>query len=288
MRCPGPPYNLGPYCWRDNAGKKHYKLKTHHLKGLIRHVEEGGTLETHDDIPDDIREQLYAEEQQDVERQRKRRASTVAGLPPINITNVLPPQIQTSTEMVLSKPPSPLEIPGQLDVTIRKYSEWQCSRVTNKSLKMEYQKVYQLTLAEGLDLELIYKEQNAQFYINKGIKIRIAQRFVRDTAACRIAFWLFARTLTLLLHRPISLRARFAYLSLGAVRSTAYHKHSTTHLDNKLEILLFSSCYYPYALSPPSSSIKTLQSVSFGLQPNLASLSALVLSPQPHMIGPNG
>jgi hypothetical protein len=145
-----------------------------------------------------------------------------------------------------------------------------------------------LTLAEGLDLELIYKEQNAQFYINKGIKIRIAQRFVRDTAACRIAFWLFARTLTLLLHRPISLRARFAYLSLGAVRSTVYHKHSTTHLDNKLEILLFSSCYYPYALSPPSSSIKTLQSVSFGLQPNLASLSALVLSPQPHMIGPNG
>ena len=110
----------------------------------------------------------------------------------------------------------------------------------------------------------------------------------RDTAACRIAFGLFARALTLLLHRPISLRARFAYLSPGAVRSTAYHKHSTTHLDGKLEILLFSSCYYPYALSPPSSSIKTLQSVSFGLQPNLASLSALVLSPQPHMIGPNG
>ena len=45
---------------------------------------------------------------------------------------------------------------------------------------MEYQKVYQITLAKGLDLELIYKEQNAQLYINKGIKIRIAQRFVRD------------------------------------------------------------------------------------------------------------
>ena len=53
----------------------------------------------------------------------------------------------------------------------------------------------------------------------------------RDTAACRIAFGLFARALTLLLHRPISLRARFAYLSPGAVRSTAYHKHSTTHLE---------------------------------------------------------
>jgi hypothetical protein len=39
---------------------------------------------------------------------------------------------------------------------------------------MEYQKVYQLTLAEGLDLELIYEEQNAQVYIDKGIKIGIA------------------------------------------------------------------------------------------------------------------
>jgi hypothetical protein len=69
MRCPGPPCNLGPYCWRDSVGKKHYKLKTHHLKSLIKHVEQGGTLETHDDVLDDIREQLYAEEQQDVERQ---------------------------------------------------------------------------------------------------------------------------------------------------------------------------------------------------------------------------
>ncbi len=82
IRCPGPPCNLGPYYQRDNVGKKHYKLKTHYLKNLIRHVEEGGTLETHDDVLDDIRKHLYAEEQQDVERQRKRRTSTVAGLPP--------------------------------------------------------------------------------------------------------------------------------------------------------------------------------------------------------------
>jgi hypothetical protein len=151
-----------PYCWRDNVGKKNYKLKTHHLKSLIKHVEQGGTLETHDDVPDDIREQLYAKEQQDVERQRKRRAFSLADFPPINITNVLPSQTSTlSTETVPSKPSSPLEILGQLDVAVRKYSEWQCSWVTNKSLKIEYQKAYNITLAEGLDLELVYKEQNA-------------------------------------------------------------------------------------------------------------------------------
>ena len=39
MRCPGPPCNLGSYCWIDSEGKRHYKLKTHHLRNLIRYVE---------------------------------------------------------------------------------------------------------------------------------------------------------------------------------------------------------------------------------------------------------
>jgi hypothetical protein len=29
MRCPGPPCQLGPRCWRDPDGKKHYKLTNH-------------------------------------------------------------------------------------------------------------------------------------------------------------------------------------------------------------------------------------------------------------------
>ena len=32
--------HLGPHCWWDPAGKKHYKLKTHQLKGLIRGFQE--------------------------------------------------------------------------------------------------------------------------------------------------------------------------------------------------------------------------------------------------------
>jgi hypothetical protein len=31
-------------------------------------MEQGGTLQTYDDVPNNIREQLYTEEQQDVER----------------------------------------------------------------------------------------------------------------------------------------------------------------------------------------------------------------------------
>ncbi|OJJ98559.1 hypothetical protein ASPACDRAFT_1857806 [Aspergillus aculeatus ATCC 16872] len=65
MRCPGKPCDLGKWCWQDPMGKKHYSLKTHHLIDLVKYVrDEHGTLETHDDVPDRIREQLYAEEQQ--------------------------------------------------------------------------------------------------------------------------------------------------------------------------------------------------------------------------------
>jgi len=64
MRCPGPLCNLGPHCWRDPFGKKHCKPGTHHLKALINFVEEDHVLRSHDDVPDDIREQLFAEERQ--------------------------------------------------------------------------------------------------------------------------------------------------------------------------------------------------------------------------------
>jgi hypothetical protein len=44
---------------------------------------------------------------------------------------------------------------------------------------MEYQKACNLTLAEGLDHELVYEDQNAEFYI-KGVKSGVARRFVCD------------------------------------------------------------------------------------------------------------
>ena len=86
MRCPGPPCNLGPHCWRDPFGKKHYKVRTHHLKALVELVHRGLALKSHDDVPEDIRELLYAEEHQ---RQERHSTTTSApSLPPINITNV--------------------------------------------------------------------------------------------------------------------------------------------------------------------------------------------------------
>lgn len=48
LRCPGPPCRLGPCCWRDDVGKRHYRRKTHHLRKPVHFVEQGGRLERHE------------------------------------------------------------------------------------------------------------------------------------------------------------------------------------------------------------------------------------------------
>lgn len=93
MRCPGPPCrHEGQYCWQDPVGKKHYKIRTHHLKVLVKFVQEGGILETLDDVPEDVRQQLYAEEEQRLERKEKGLNNSTTGINPpvINNIHVLP------------------------------------------------------------------------------------------------------------------------------------------------------------------------------------------------------
>ena len=62
MRCLGPPCNLGLHCWRDPSGKRHYKLRTYHLKALVGLMQQGHFLKSQNNVPEDIREQLFAEE----------------------------------------------------------------------------------------------------------------------------------------------------------------------------------------------------------------------------------
>lgn len=72
--------HLGPYCWLDPVGKKHYRLCTQTLRRLVTYAEQGGILETHKDVPDEIREELYMEEQQRLEKE-KRKGGSILGIP---------------------------------------------------------------------------------------------------------------------------------------------------------------------------------------------------------------
>ncbi|KAF6796396.1 hypothetical protein CSOJ01_13214 [Colletotrichum sojae] len=189
MRCTGPPCRAGPYCWRDSRTSRHYRLKTHHLKTLVEHVEHGGLLQSHDDVPDSLRHQLYTEEQHQRERQRRRTMSSVASEPTDPSTdlvlqsaqtNVVSPSASTSAATVLSSIPNGLEVLGLRDDAIREYSEWQCSQVRGEDLKMDFRKACDLALKDGLDLELMHKDPDTGILIKGGVRRGIAMRFVGD------------------------------------------------------------------------------------------------------------
>ncbi|KAJ6016569.1 hypothetical protein N7540_011160 [Penicillium herquei] len=183
----------GPHCWVDPMGKKHYPLKSHHIKRLISHVEKGGALEGHKDVPEGVRDELYREEQERQKRlgkdKRKGGHTMESGMPypPYNIINVLPSQsaaqgLDVSVPKAAVEPMAmnSLEIPGPRDVAVKEYGEWQMSNVENDTLKSAFRQVCDVMLDNGLDLEQVYKDQDPKFFIEKGIKIGIARRFVED------------------------------------------------------------------------------------------------------------
>lgn len=171
-------------------GKKHYPLKAHHIRRLITHVEKGGVLEGHKDVPEAVREELYREEQQRLDRDKYKGGNGLrqgVPYPPISILNVVPSQpsaqrlhTSTSKTAIDSNPMSPLEIPGPRDAAVKEYGEWQVSNVDNDTLKTAFRQVCDVMIENGLDLEQVYKDQNPNFFIEKGIKIGIARRFVED------------------------------------------------------------------------------------------------------------
>lgn len=190
MRCPGPPCrHEGQYCWQDPVGKKHYKLRTHQLRSLVRYVEKGGVLETHDDIPDSLREQLYAEDNERITKQKGRPHTRSGSMcPPINIT-VQPNQPSllgvtgaNDSASIPLRPPAPdsIEIPGLHDVAVEEYSTWQQSRVSREILKADIRKARDLALANGLDLQQVHGDQDPDFFIKHGISVGVARRFVSE------------------------------------------------------------------------------------------------------------
>ncbi|GIJ89512.1 hypothetical protein Asppvi_008454 [Aspergillus pseudoviridinutans] len=192
VRCDSSTCPNGPHCWVDPMGKKHDPLRSHHIKRLITHVEKGGVVEGHKDVPEAVRDELYREEQERQERQGKdkRKGGHVVGTGPpypCNIINVLPSQsaadgLDVSAPKAVVEPTaiSPLEIPGPRDVAVKEYGEWQISNVENDTLKSAFRQVCDVMLDNGLDLEQVCRDQDPKFFIEKGIKIGIARRFVED------------------------------------------------------------------------------------------------------------
>ncbi|CAG8905319.1 unnamed protein product [Penicillium nalgiovense] len=126
-------------------GKKYYPLKSHHIKRLVSHVEKGGVLESHKDVPE--------------------AGGHITGprlsYPPINIHLSSSPSAPHGLEISAPKvpdnlqPPSPLDISSLRDVSVKEYGDWQVSNVENDSLKTAFREVCDVMLENGLDLEQV-------------------------------------------------------------------------------------------------------------------------------------
>lgn len=188
MRCPSPSCHLGPHCWQDPHGKKHYQLRTHHLKRLVAYVEGGGLIECQDDIPEAIREELYLEEQQrlDQSQSKSNKSLAVGSCPPININfmggqpSVQPPVVNSIAPSVLPSQQESLIIDGPRDLAVKEYSAWQETNVIDETWKAQFQLACDITLANGLDLEQIHADQDPDFFVGNGVTVGIARRFVGD------------------------------------------------------------------------------------------------------------
>jgi hypothetical protein len=77
-----------------------------------------------------------------------------------------------------------LDIPGPRDIAVRKYSDWQQSKVHDETMKAEFRKACDVTLEEGLDLEQVYDDHDPGFFVENGVKRGTARRFVTN-----IAYW---------------------------------------------------------------------------------------------------
>lgn len=144
MRCPAAPcQHEGQYCWQDPIGRKHYQLETHHLRTLAKYVEQGGILEFHGDIPDNVREQLYGEERQRLLKQNKSTNSVAPGsiLLQINIIVLLSQLSQPAGSSSRTSEPAPNligddlnDVPGLLEAAVGEYGTWHPSRASQRHM----------------------------------------------------------------------------------------------------------------------------------------------------------
>jgi hypothetical protein len=157
------------------------------------YVQDGHTLETHDNVPKKIRDELYAEEQQSHKRHQKATRTSTASHALITITNVLLALPYKTSYLVSSQagtlapdmpskhtPINHLNIPGLRDVLVKEYCAWQQLQVDDIAQKAEYEQAGQVILQERMDLGLIRRDPNPDFLIKKGVKRGIAEHVVGD------------------------------------------------------------------------------------------------------------
>jgi hypothetical protein len=163
FRCPGDHCSKGPHCWVDPVDGKHYPLTRYYMRSLIKLAQEGLPITGYDDVPQDIRNQLYAVDRQSLERRQKASSHATApetNGPNIKITNVMPSpsplgSLRTTTPVPDMPQVNHLDIPGSRDANSKEYFIWQQSQYDDPHQKKEFDTAFKAMRELGLDLETI-------------------------------------------------------------------------------------------------------------------------------------
>lgn len=169
------------WCWEDPVDSKHYKLREPHIDRLVDHVEKGGRLESHNDVPRDIRRDLILESH--TGRKSKKAKSSAHETPyhpvSINVNTQTPPAPSAALSSPRSSPPE-LVIRGDQVVAVKNYCRWLESQYTDESYKADFRRARDVILRNHMDLELILDDPDPKFFTDEGIQIGTARRFIRD------------------------------------------------------------------------------------------------------------
>jgi hypothetical protein len=181
LRCPGRPcQNNQGYDWRDPRGGKHYKLLTVHLRRLVEHVMGGNKLDSHNDIPDHVRQQLYAEADQHASRcqdARRTPAPMQQSQAATQAATTTPEQASSTAATIAPAVLESLDIPGPHEDAIRNYVLWQQGQATSDEWISQYAKAGDILLKQGFKLGLFYERQLVDVLTDEGILRGIAWKF---------------------------------------------------------------------------------------------------------------
>lgn len=195
MRCPGRPcLNNQGWCWRDPHGGRHHKLLTVHLRRLVEHVKESNKFESHSDVPDTIRQQLYAEAVQRAARHQHRNTGHPPSVMPY-MQEPTPTPTQTPGTMhyspaqevlpsggIAAAPTSlqSLDVPGPQEDAISDYVAWHQSKASTPEWTSQFAKAGEVLLEEGFNLDLFYQTKPFDLLRNQGVSRGITLSFHRD------------------------------------------------------------------------------------------------------------
>ena len=163
----------------------------HHLKDLVRFVQDGNRLERQADVPDSIQRELKAADRLRSERKETKATATPLGMTPITINTHCPDHSRRESPLASHTNPggsvkrSPtlltgtsLGIPGPLDAAVKEYSEWLKLFVQDASFHDQVDRAREVVLTNGLDLDQLHSDQEYKFLVEAGVNEGTARRFI--------------------------------------------------------------------------------------------------------------